>query len=696
MLTRFFSISLICLNLFPILHLCTTWKAQAASFSKDVALTILHTNDLHSHFKSETHPFPRGGLARLKTAIQQVQKTRPHSILVDGGDWSEGSIYYTNNGGADTTSLMEQMGYELAVVGNHDFLNGPDLLIHAIAGANSRRLKFLAANLSAEGYSREDDLNQFILPYVIKTYQDRRVAFIGLTTYEFIYDKFFSPVEIQEPLFSTRDLAAKLKTEGADGIVVISHNGSWVNQKLLEIAPEIDLVIGAHDHIQYNSPKIIDGGLRSRPGWLVETGKWGRNLGQVEVLLSDGEMKLISGGLIQIDEKFHEDPIILGKIQQIEKSIEQHMGPIFSDHVGDSDVRIADGHGNETPLTHLITDAYLDYAHADFALENHKFVYGEINPGPITTANIFDLNPAIFNPSTHKSWTLKVLPIQGRVLKWLLYLAYGTKKLGSAGLFDASGLTFKHDPLFAASYDGSDDLRIPQPEDPYELQRLFEAPTTAGANLEIEAFPVVQDIQIQGTPLDPDQTYQMATGGGLIESFEFINKYIYNFISLEDAVDTGVENWRITLNYIKKMGRLHKDNTQHRNRIRTIQSDLGIHESEITWSTNFKTNKEWSGRVTAKVTNVGTQTFSSTSESSPRASIFLNRNAYALNQDPEYVRLGEPQSIPKLTPGASILIQWPNIMVPRLNKPFPITIKIEGADYEVNPNNNEVTTWINI
>ena len=692
MLTRLFSLSLIYLTLSQLIGLQFSQEARAEP--PNVPLTILHTNDLHSHFRSETHPFVRGGIARLKTAIQQIQRSRPHSILVDGGDWSEGSIYYTNNGGADTSSLMEQMGYELAVVGNHDFLNGPDLLLHATGGAKFRRLQFLAANLSTENYEREREFSQAVLPYVIKTYQGRTVAFIGLTTYELIYDKFFNPIEIREPLFSTRDLAAQLKAEGVDGIVVISHNGSWMNQKLLEVSPDIDLVIGAHDHVQYNTPKVVEGGLRSRPGWLVETGKWGRNLGQVEVLLSKGEMTLMSGHLIQIDERFAEDQGILSKVQQIEQSIEQKLGPIFNDSIGESEVRIADGQGNENPLTHLITDAYLAYTRADFALENHKFVYGEIHPGQITTASVFDLNPAIYNPSTQKSWTLKVLPIQGRVLKWLLYLAYGTKKLGSAGLFDASGLTFKHDPLFAASYDGSDDTQPPQPEDPYEFQRLFESPTKRGANFETEAFPVVQDIRIQGEPLDPDRTYQMATGGGLIETFDFINKYILNFISLSDATDTEKENWRVTLEYIKSKGRLDKSNSRHGERIRTIQSDLGVHAGDITCRRGLKTPQGWLSQVSVRVTNFGSQTFSPASNLSPKATLLLNRKAYQLNEDPQYVKMGDSRPIPKLEEGASTLIHWSNVIIPHSNHRFPITIRLEDAHYEINPHNNEVTTWI--
>ena len=672
-------------------------EAQAAFISQDVPLTILHTNDLHSHFKPETHPFVRGGLARIKTEIDRIKRIHKNTILVDAGDWSEGSIFYTHNGGLDTVSLMEQMGYELAVIGNHDYLNGPDQLLRMIESATPQKIEFLAANLSSEHYERSSDFQRRILPYVIKTYQGKKVAFIGLTTYEFIYDKFINPIQIQEPLFSTRDLAAELKAQGMDGIVVISHNGSWVNKKLLSISPEIDLVIGAHDHLQYNTPQIVEGGLRTRPGWLVETGQWGRNLGQVEVLLSKGEMKLIRGELIQMDETVSEDASIARQIEQIENNIEQKMGPVFHDLVGENDLKVGDGPGNEHPITQLITDAYLEASQADFALENHKFVYGELNPGIITTADVFDLNPAIFNSSTQKSWTLKVLPIQGRVLKWLLYIAYGTHKLGSAGLFDASGLTFNYDPLFAASYDDSDDNSPPEPEDPYHFQKLFfnaPQPQKSG-HLEAEAFPVVQNILIRGKPLDPDHTYTMATGGGLIEAFEFINQNILNLIPLSDLTDTGIENWRVTLQFLQSKAHLKREDLTHGDRIRTLQSDLGIHQRDVQWIPVGRSLFGALGKVRVQVRNFGNQPFNPHSQSNPRITLYMNENAYQLNRDPIYVKLGESKLIPKLNPGECTTLEWNSILIPSSKPNYPITVKIEGAEHEVNPYNHETTLWLN-
>src|SRR5690348_9177643 len=81
-------------------------------------ITILHTNDVHSHFRSEATPLGLGGIARLKTAVKKIKEKNPNTVLVDGGDWSEGSIYYTLGIGTESVRMMDHIGYDVAVIGN--------------------------------------------------------------------------------------------------------------------------------------------------------------------------------------------------------------------------------------------------------------------------------------------------------------------------------------------------------------------------------------------------------------------------------------------------------------------------------------------------------------------------------------------------------------------------------------------------
>ncbi|MEO5969457.1 MAG: metallophosphoesterase, partial [Bdellovibrionia bacterium] len=227
-------------------------------FAAEKAITILHTNDLHSHFRENKGPLHLGGLARIKTAVDQVRKNDPDALLVDGGDWSEGDIYYTEGAGAESLRMMDRMGYDVAVLGNHDWINGPDVLLDAIKNADPH-ISLVAANLSTGNYAREQEFNEKILPYVIKKQGNVKIAFIGLSTYEFVFDKFFAPIKVTEPFLYTRGLASRLKEEGkADIVVAISHNSVLVNTGILKIAPAIDLIIGGHDHKKLTEPTIIE------------------------------------------------------------------------------------------------------------------------------------------------------------------------------------------------------------------------------------------------------------------------------------------------------------------------------------------------------------------------------------------------------------------------------------------------------
>ena len=201
-------------------------------YAGPVDVTLLHTNDLHSHFRSDKSVLDLGGVARLKTAIDRDRKAAAHSLLVDGGDWSEGNIYYTLGAGLESIRMLDHLGYDVAVVGNHDWLNGADNLLNTIELAQTR-VSFVSANLKTDDYGRADEFNQHILPYTIREVGGVRIAFIGLSTYEKIYDQYLKPVLIEDPVNMLEDLAATLKTR-VDAVVVISHNSISNNEKFFK------------------------------------------------------------------------------------------------------------------------------------------------------------------------------------------------------------------------------------------------------------------------------------------------------------------------------------------------------------------------------------------------------------------------------------------------------------------------------
>src|SRR5262245_33078276 len=112
--------------------MCVGAPITSIGKSRNKSLTILHTNDVHSHidpFQSNHPPYPgRGGVAKRASLIRQIRKENDHVLLFDSGDIFQGTPYYNMFGGEPELKLMSLMKYDAATIGNHDFDNGIDSL----------------------------------------------------------------------------------------------------------------------------------------------------------------------------------------------------------------------------------------------------------------------------------------------------------------------------------------------------------------------------------------------------------------------------------------------------------------------------------------------------------------------------------------------------------------------------------------
>ena len=248
-------------------------------------------------------------------------------------------------------------------------------------------------------------------------------------------------------------MAKELKeSQGVDFVVVLSHNNVGYNKELLQAAPDVDVIVGAHDHLKLVEPEVVSRS-GAADGWVVEAGFWGHYLGQLDIEVSlkkDSDEQSFSGQnkklktpkkvktsgepgsqekvfklahykLHQIDSKIPEDPFIKSKVDELNQKIIENFGSdIFHDHVADCEFDVSRT-AYETPIGNLLADAYLKETNADFAIDSTRFIYGELHPGELHTVDFYHVNPAIYNPDTQKNWTLKVLPMTGKLIKWLFY-----------------------------------------------------------------------------------------------------------------------------------------------------------------------------------------------------------------------------------------------------------------------------------
>lgn len=279
-------------------------------------LVILHTNDTHSTID----PLSDGtaGILNRKAIIDSIRNVEKNVILIDAGDAVQGTLFFKYFKGDVEYSLMDMLGYDIRILGNHEFDNG-------ISSLANHYKKMKSVPLSANYDFTGTELEGVFEPYIIKEFDGRKIGFIGLNIdpVSIISSKNFQGKfnEIQ-PL--ANELASKLKKEeGCDVVVIISHIGyQKVNDKISDIelaesSSDIDLIIGGHTHtfIDPLHPEINPSLFKNKNGKnvrIAQSGKQGINLGKLtidldQLPLSDGAQ--IEYELIPVTNRFPEESL---------------------------------------------------------------------------------------------------------------------------------------------------------------------------------------------------------------------------------------------------------------------------------------------------------------------------------------------------------------------------------------------------
>ncbi|MEN8789647.1 MAG: metallophosphatase [Flavobacteriaceae bacterium] len=266
-------------------------------------ITILHTNDVHSHiepFKSTHSSYPNmGGVVARAEMISQIKSENPNTLLLDAGDIFQGTPYFNFYGGELEFKLMSKLGYDAATIGNHDFDNGIDGLLAQLPHAD---FKFLSANYDFSNTV----LDGYIEPFNIFVIDDIRIGVFGLGIQlaGLVTKELYKETNYLHPTEIAQDLGRRLKEEhNCDLVICLSHLGFEYSsdQQLpsdLQLCGEtenIDLIIGGHTHTFLEKPVI----RKNRKGERVlinQVGCYGVNLGRIDFYF-DSDKAMDSGGV---------------------------------------------------------------------------------------------------------------------------------------------------------------------------------------------------------------------------------------------------------------------------------------------------------------------------------------------------------------------------------------------------------------
>jgi 5'-nucleotidase / UDP-sugar diphosphatase len=390
--------------------------------------TILHTNDLHSNLiglgpASDYTPFTlnddrtRGGFARLATLIAERKKARQTLgpvLVLDAGDYSMGTAFgaaIRETGGE--LQLLSQMGYDATTFGNHDFDLGPDGLAKAI-GVAARAGRIPAVVASNTDFSKDDatlsDLQALARAGTIRRYTviergGLRFGIFGLMGKESIfYTSGAGAITFPDATEIAREMVKVLReTEHADVVICLSHGGMEQNKdgtftdgedvRLAKAVPGIDVVIGGHTHTELRKPVIVNGRTP-----VVQTGKYGQNLGELVISLDGRKQMVESYRLHPVDDSIAGDKAISDEIEKLKKtvteivfasrgySVDQPLAIVPQDMPNTfSDITAG------TPLANLITDSFRKATKADIGFNANGTIRAGLTRGKSGLQTVYDV-----------------------------------------------------------------------------------------------------------------------------------------------------------------------------------------------------------------------------------------------------------------------------------------------------------------
>ena len=498
--------------------------AEALEAQKDIV--VLYTNDVHCAIDNNI------GYAGLATYKAEMEKDN-FVVLVDAGDAIQGDTIGTVSKGEYLVDIMNEVGYDFCVLGNHEFDYGTDVLSSLLEKAKAQ---YLNATITYTGNGK--NLLAKTVPYAIERYGFLDVAFIGVSTPESITkstpryfmegDEFVYDFAAGEDLYKTvQSVVDEVREKGADFVVVISHlgveEGSEPNRAtdLIANTTGIDALIDGHSHTTAPFELIAD--KSGKKVVYTQTGTKLNAIGKLTIT-KDGSIK---AELVSEAEK---DPEVTAFIDNLKSEYESLVNTVVA-HTA-VELSITDENGvravrnRETAIGDLCADAYRAVADTDIAFVNGGGIRATIKKGDITTANMISVHPYGNYLCYCYATGAEILDaLEHSVANTQAVAAQDGKAVGeSGGFLQVSGLKFTIDTSIPSSVKKDD----------------------KGLFVDVEGERKVKDVYVEKdgewVPLDPEATYTVACHNYMLQDMGdgytmfADNQYILDNVMLDNQV----------------------------------------------------------------------------------------------------------------------------------------------------------------
>jgi 5'-nucleotidase/UDP-sugar diphosphatase len=424
-------------------------KEQAKNKDMERKVIILHTNDLHGHLAPWTGwegPLKGkqvGGLGRLAGAIREIRKDHPDNVLLlDAGDLLGDTMIADLTKGEVMITALNFLQYDAMAIGNHEPDFTADILKQRIAQA---KFPAVAANL----FTRKDG-TLFTKPYFIKKIGGIAVGVLGVAypnTAKTTATKNVTDLEFQEPIAAVKQNLPKMRDEGAELILVLSHLGLGGDKHLARSIAGIDVIVGGHSHNRMDEAEKVGSTL------IVQAGAHGSDLGRLDLTMQEGKITAHRRTLIPLThDKVPTDP----SAEELQKKLFAPYQKGLDEVVGQAKDWLARAQtlagqnarkrDEESPIDSLFADILRSETKSDIAILPGVGYGVAIPPGPITAAQLRQMIP-------HDGKAVTMCLSGAQVIEVLEQAVENTysddPKVKVGGMVQVSGIRFSYDPIQA-------------------------------------------------------------------------------------------------------------------------------------------------------------------------------------------------------------------------------------------------------
>ena len=563
-------------------------QTAAAAEAAGKTLDVVFTHDTHSHLNSfstviDGESTEVGGFARIKTVIDEQKAENPDTLVVDGGDFSMGTLVQTvYEDEAAELRMLGAIGCEVTTFGNHEFdyrSSGLAQMLKSAAESGDVLPELVVCNVdwdAMEAAGLNDGQQQIqsgfeeygVKDYVVLQKGDVNVAVTGVFGVDALACAPTCELLFRDPVEAVRETVAEIKAnEDVDMIVCVSHSGTWEDESksedeiLAKSVPDLDLIISGHTHTELAEP-IVHGDT-----YIVSTGEYGKKIGKLSMTQkSDGRWEMTDYKLVPILSTITADGATQEKIDGFMEAVDTgylaDFGYTKDEVLATNNVQFSTLHDleyehTEHNLGDLMSDAYVyavensddfDGVPVDVAVVPSGTVRDTYTAGDITVEQVFNSFSLGIGPDGVPGYPLISVYLTGKELRTAAEIDASVSDYMTTARLYMSGLHFTYNPnrmilnkvtdVYLTDENGSrveleDDKLYRVVADLYSGQML-SAVTDMSHGL-LSLVPKYAD----GTPIEDFEDVIVMEGNRELKAWDSIARYMQSF---EDTDGDGIAN----------------------------------------------------------------------------------------------------------------------------------------------------------